>query len=1178
MPLSFGIAYPLQRDGNSRAQRSIGAQNPASAPVDGRRLPDLLHFWAQFSKIVLHHDTTGRLRDWSSFFSRSVPFKLAEIYQTDAEKWWETYQGFRTKTETGDQDGLELIAGYLFAAFHQHQKWHLALENDASPVSQTVRSLTETNLRYLLDEFTGIFNSLRGRFEVVVQQEIHTFFDKESFRVWGLTDKGKTDADLEAKLGNRKTILPHLLPRLDRIAEVLYKSQLAVLGAFPKDDFGLEQLVAQDGQHEPHVGLMLTFLNLFRIVQGDFNQLTERHFTFFYREVLQMAEQEAVPDTAHLQFELAKQTLESRIVVGTAVKDGKDNNKADIVFNTADELVANRASIAGVRTLFFAREPDPATGPICPPQPPLQVTGKLFVPCLTTEATSDFAPFGTAAADRQGRMGFVIGSPVLRLSEGNRVITLTLTFENNLLNIINTANVNALLKLERTAADKWMSHAFDAANVNISGKTLKLPFTLTPDMEPLAPLTDTQLNPYGGEDPLLKVLFDFSAPGYSALYQHLKSNKLTGVDLAAAVTGIKNNLVLKNDEGNIEAKKAFQPFGTAVGHRFYVQHPDFFNKQLTKVEFDLLFDAKCAKSALEPLYRVYDNTLFDRTGVKVKTVETFGNLRDKQGLRPDFSLFALNDDGQSVLLSVLGGTPLIMGSPDNFIALDVVDDPFLHTRYHAILLRQSEAAKNFPTVSNEAYYRLKNPPDPLNPFQKGSALTLPLNSGNYEVPYPPDAPYNPTVQSFAVNYDATAQVTRFVQIHPFDDSYEWVEPGKKVVSTDGGLHLVPVIDREGYLFAGLKNAPVEGNVSLLFQVTEYTGNAELALPDIEWAVLQKGNAWKKLQKDIDYSDDTEGLAQPGIIRFELPKEASEQDHTVLPSGLVWLRATVSKNAAAFDRLASIHTQVVKAVFAPEFNSDLNRLSAELPAESLKKLARESADIAKVVQPYPGFGGQAPESTEHFYRRVSERLRHKNRAVSIWDYEVMVLEEFPQIYKVKCLNHTLGLRGMPFDFEFLNGHVTVVVIPDVRKLPESAQAEPKASQNLLGDIKRFLSSRISPFVQLQVLNPRYENIDVQFKVKFLPGKDDAFYKIQVKKDLEIFLSPWRSNQPEEIQFGGEINRSSLIRFVELRDYVDYVTGFYIKKNTDASFSPALTRIETQTARSVLAAGTISVLGV
>jgi hypothetical protein len=54
-------------------------------------------------------------------------------------------------------------------------------------------------------------------------------------------------------------------------------------------------------------------------------------------------------------------------------------------------------------------------------------------------------------------------------------------------------------------------------------------------------------------------------------------------------------------------------------------------------------------------------------------------------------------------------------------------------------------------------------------------------------------------------------------------------------------------------------------------------------------------------------------------------------------------------------------------------------------------------------PYSSFGGRETEDTTEFYQRVSERLRHKERAITIFDYERLVLESFPEVYKVECVN-------------------------------------------------------------------------------------------------------------------------------------------------------------------------------
>ena len=315
---------------------------------------------------------------------------------------------------------------------------------------------------------------------------------------------------------------------------------------------------------------------------------------------------------------------------------------------------------------------------------------------------------------------------------------------------------------------------------------------------------------------------------------------------------------------------------------------------------------------------------------------------------------------------------------------------------------------------------------------------------------------------------------------------------------------------------------------------------------------------------MDYEDNTEGFTQSGILRiFKILDNSKTDKTTILPADKRWLRITAVKNAAAFDHLVAIKAQAALATFKATPENDLTRLINPLVAGSVKKPVQENAALAKIDQPFDSFGGRAVETSSAFYRRVSERLRHKGRAINLWDYEMLVLQAFPEIYKAKCLPHTALLRDEPLDLEFVVGRVALIVVPDVTKLPLAVRDEPKANQNLLHDILAFLNERVTPFVTLDVLNPRYEPVKAQFNVQFYKGKDEVFYKEQLKKDIKSFLSPWTSDEPKEIQFGGEIQASSLLNFIEQQAYVDYVSDFNMLED-----GVKTRKIRAKTARSVL----------
>jgi hypothetical protein len=138
------------------------------------------------------------------------------------------------------------------------------------------------------------------------------------------------------------------------------------------------------------------------------------------------------------------------------------------------------------------------------------------------------------------------------------------------------------------------------------------------------------------------------------------------------------------------------------------------------------------------------------------------------------------------------------------------------------------------------------------------------------------------------------------------------------------------------------------------------------------------------------------------------------------------------------------------------------------------------------------------------------------------------------------------------------------------LPVADRLEPQASRSQLVAIAEFLETRKSPFVRLRVMNPVFDHINTEFSVNFKPGKSEQFYKELLSKELEQYLSPWAFNPEAKIPFGGTVFQSTILGFIEGREYVDYVTGFMMKKNDDL-LPPPSGELTTSSARAILVSG-------
>ncbi|NEQ54288.1 MAG: hypothetical protein F6K11_29860 [Leptolyngbya sp. SIO3F4] len=421
-------------------------------------------------------------------------------------------------------------------------------------------------------------------------------------------------------------------------------------------------------------------------------------------------------------------------------------------------------------------------------------------------------------------------------------------------------------------------------------------------------------------------------------------------------------------------------------------------------------------------------------------------------------------------------------------------------------------------------------------------------------------PYTPVIRSLHFDYEAKAKLTdvQLFQLYPFGGFDRWSEQGNTA--------LLPQFTHEGELLIGIADLDPPTALPLLFQVAEETADTGLRRTDDfkpMWFYL-KDNTWMSLSDRIS-SDTTNGLIRSGIINLGIPEEISKANTTILDPTLHWVKVTMPARTRTVCHIIGVHPQAARVTFADAGN-DPNHLAIPLPAGSIAKLEKPQAAIKGLEQPYPSVDGRIQEPPSQFYTRVSEHLRHKGRAVTIFDYERLVLEKFPDVYKVRCLNHGQFDDVTNELFELAPGAVTLAVIPDLSQRATINDLQPRVNINRLQAIETYLSSLSSSWATVKVVNPQYEIIRVSFEVKFRSPYDANFgyYRRELDRAIVGFLTPWTVDRGADIHFGGKVYRSAILNFVEEQEYVDYVVNFKMSHNGQDDVREALA----STARSVL----------
>ncbi|HEY5674902.1 MAG TPA: hypothetical protein VIR78_14435 [Malonomonas sp.] len=921
--------------------------------------------------------------------------------------------------------------------------------------------------------------------------------------------------------------------------------------AFDIDLDAVEQSFAARGDLPPHLGLLISFLRLTRHARNELNGITGRHLEHFYRDVLRLQSRPFQPDRVHLLFALKKQVKEQLLTKGSKVSAGKDATKKELIFTLANDLGVFPVSIDSLRSVFVdaANQCRVHLAPISNSADGLGAE--------LDKAAPHWSAFGSAALP-QAQIGFAFAAPVLAMQEGSRTVRVEMALS-GLPDGLDLATGQVSFQAYLSGAKGWLGPK-SVALLPVAGQAgrYQVEFSLSAAEDAVTGYQrDLHGHSFDSDAPVLQLLLDQQQDdvGYAALQQV----KIGEVEIQVTVEGV-STLQLENDFGSLDPAKPFMPFGPQAkqGATFYIGHAEAFHKRLESFSLKLQWlnaPANFASHYADSGYRVSSNAAF--------TVKLTGRI-DGEQTEATVKLFddanatsphriSVPDDGGSLSRAQLKVLPLQQAKR-------------LSLQKNRWASRRMQRAQLVSPI--HWYYPLLLGRTVTAPRLRDGYLSLRLNQGFLHQEYMelytkrvvaaartaaepvlPKAPYTPLLESLTLSYTATsgkidlaaqssAELLRgelnFFQIAAFGQRRDHSHLRRQLAFLPAKtVSLLPEYPYEGEFYLGFSGIEPGRNLSLLFQVADGSGDPALSRPQLDWSILSD-NHWRPLSADELLSDGSNGLLTSGVIRFKLPDEATS-NNTLLPAGHYWLRGAVAQNSRALCRLVAVQPNAVLAVFQDNGN-DPERLRQPLPAKSISKLVNSLATIKSVAQPYASFGGRMAEDDSAFRVRVSERLRHKGRAVSAWDVERLVLEQFPEIYLAKCLTHTAP------DSCQAPGHLTLVVVPDLQNRNAVDPLRPRADLDTLDRIQRYLQQLCGPTVSAHTANPNYQTIRVAFKVRFRQQLDFGFYRKLLNDAIIRYLSPWAFDGGREISFGGKLHKTVILQQIEQLDYVDYLTEF------------------------------------
>jgi len=1144
-------------DGTSQIDRFPGALREGYINADEMRFEDLLALGADYAGILKFFDLSNQAdRTWEPFFISDALVLFGKILATDLKKIESTFLEVFLKTFDHAQSSLSDVPNYQLAATIDY--WLKILRKIESEAGQklflVIKGVIEDKLSkplHALEQFLG-----------------QSFIEREFDGIWlkaQANEKSSWDAPNEDE---------HFLrSNFGRFYNAVSLIQNSAGKLVPQ---ALESRI-----HSPAIGMYITFIRLFNKVQQKLNRFSRNHLFFYYRDVLKIRPLQIRPDRAYLKFDTDVDNREVLIKAGTEFTAGIDENNNDVIYTADNDLLVFNARVEALYTLYFERDQ------LKTPEKYLEcVTGAKVneIPVVrqdgadTDKEVPAWPIFGAPrnAAEKRifedAELGFALASPVLFLKEGQREINIAFKFASVTAGsrIIPGDVISALIEhirvnenpadsekdvsnLKSIKADiffkvfhKMFTIQLTAENgwyevtdyLPLSGivdeqypeDSLNIQIRLSPKDPPIVPyIAEIHGDGYNTDQPIIRLMINPTS--YIYPFTLLDNIVIQAIEIGVDVRGVRD-IAAHNNLGQLDANSPFHPFGPlpTIGSYLIIGNQEAAVKQLTRFEVEVEWaDLPAEKGCFKEYYQSYENDFANDVFEAGVSVLNGGKWQPAAEIdQPRVKLFESKNDGIAKTCRLSGEGVIKLSRPleENTAPAEFGYDFSKKDGFFKFTL-----AAPIYAFGHKDY-----------PFRLTKVLTENARLKKIRLHQPmPNPPYTPLINSISINYGATARVNlekigtpdesrlkgRIYHIHPY--GVERLSP-----QTHSNITIVPRYESDGNLFIGLSGRELSGILTLLFHMRDdSTIKSDTAPPAFKWYYLS-ANRWRRLGNQNVLSDTTNGFLSTGIVTLNIPNHP-DGTNTTMPGELFWLRVSLDRFPESPCSVYSINTQAVQVTRQKRESASIQR-QAKLPAGTIKESRISIPGIDRIFQIAESSGGRLPEDDEQFITRISERLRHKNRASTPWDFERLILNHFPKIHKAKCF---ANMVDDPQSWQ-RPGHILIVVIPFLKHASQTGM-KPTVNGLLLKEIEEYVKRLASAFITIKVRNPVYEKIQVRCRVQFRRGAAGGYYLKKLNQAIVDYLSPW-NRIGYTSRFDWCVRRYDLKSYIRNLEYIRFATDF------------------------------------
>ena len=668
-------------------------------------------------------------------------------------------------------------------------------------------------------------------------------------------------------------------------------------------------------------------------------------------------------------------------------------------------------------------------------------------------------------------VGWQIESPLFVMDDGNRTINIKFIPTNNTSDSFSLEGLNVLY----SSQEGWIDIGCESF---ILGD-----FILNIGREMAAPIPCSEdIHGTTTEYPVIRML---TSPNSKA-YNWAKNYKFTEVNIIVSVDEIRNFSFI-NDLGEVDTTQSFALFGVQAdkGAWFAFGKDEIGMKNLKEASLKGTWNK--LPDSVYGFNQRYSDYGVDASNFCVSTEYRKNEQWKNAGNQP---LFSYGEAGKLAsayfnisfkhLLTQQYKSPL----KDGYfrIVLQTPEIGFGSEMYRSLFMqRMLEISKNKKTDD------ISVPKEPCVPYLSDVEMSYKAEA---TFCFPEDGTKEP-------NMTNPSEAIRLTRIMEFTDSETFPPPPLSKDKGKTAHQLMPDFEYSDIQYFAFSGASGKNNIRMYVDMILPDSNIpfEVAHPGqevkLKWSYWD-GRDWNELKAESVTLDDTKGLTQSGYVEIAIEKGISSE--YLDKEGQFWIRAsmTETENASACLKLRNVWTNCIKVV-------DQDCFKEMLPAGTIQGTAENDERINSVVQPYPSFGGKAVENERQYATRLSASFCHRKRSVTQRDYEMILLELFPEVDMIQCLT-------IPAKTDQNRPIVCLVVFS--RKDDPQYYLSPAWK---LSEMELTMKKYAPACVNMQVTNPKYEKLVIHCGATL---QRNVVSKGKVMSNLTTiicnYFMPWRAN--------------------------------------------------------------------